>query len=83
METIKPRVSIYKVKSGDSLQRIAQDQYGNQMLWPEVAKANRLARPNVIFVGQPAATSGYSGGAADRGTGRACHACKRGKFAIG
>jgi len=47
-------VKIYEVKSGDSLSRIAQNEYGNANDWPRIFEANKdiLKDPNKIFPGQ-------------------------------
>lgn len=44
--------SVYVVKSGDTLSRIAQKMYGNANLWPRIAKANHLRDPSRIEPGQ-------------------------------
>jgi hypothetical protein len=41
-----------RVMKGDSLSRIAQKVYNDASLWPEIARANRLAPPYTIFAGQ-------------------------------
>ncbi len=45
---------IYEVKSGDSLSRIAKQEYGNADDWPRIFDANKdiLKDPNKIFPGQ-------------------------------
>jgi len=40
----------YKVKAGDSLSKIAQEVYGDRMMWPVIARANKIANPNIIHV---------------------------------
>lgn len=40
----------YKVKAGDSLSKIAQEVYGDRMMWPVIASANKIANPNIINV---------------------------------
>lgn len=42
----------YTVVSGDTLWAIAQRFYGNGSRYSEIAKANNIANPNVIHVGQ-------------------------------
>lgn len=42
----------YTVKSGDSLQRIAQRELGNANRWQELAQLNRLQAPYNIRIGQ-------------------------------
>lgn len=42
----------YLVKPGDSLPRIAREQYGDPTLWPEIARANLLNPPYRLVVGQ-------------------------------
>ena len=40
----------YKVVAGDSLSKISEKLYGNQELWPVLARENNIVNPNVIFV---------------------------------
>lgn len=42
----------YTVRYGDSLSRIAQKTLGNANRWPELARLNRLHRPDHILAGQ-------------------------------
>lgn len=42
----------YKVEKGDTLWSIAVRAYQDGYKWPELARANKLANPNVIEVGQ-------------------------------
>ena len=42
----------YRVKSGDSLSKIAKNVYKDVSLWPEIAKANKLGPPYKIYAGQ-------------------------------
>jgi LysM repeat protein len=42
----------YKVKPRDSLSAIAHLLLGDGNRWPELAKLNRLANPNYLFIGQ-------------------------------
>jgi nucleoid-associated protein YgaU len=42
----------YTIKSGDNLSRISKRFYGNPNKYPEVAKANNIANPDLIKVGQ-------------------------------
>ena len=42
----------YKVQKGDNLWKIAVRAYQNGYKWVEIAKANKLANPNLIEVGQ-------------------------------
>ena len=39
----------YKIKSGDNLWDIAVRAYGDGFKWPEIAKANNLENPDLIF----------------------------------
>jgi len=50
--TLTPSVSVYKVEQGDTLWDIAKEQYGDPNVWPEIKRANRLAKGNLILVGQ-------------------------------
>ena len=43
--------SSYTVAKGDSLWKIAVRAYGDGYKWSEIAKANKLINPNVLFVG--------------------------------
>lgn len=42
----------YKVRSGDTLWRIAQRLCGNGQLYREIAEANNISNPDLIYVGQ-------------------------------
>src|ERR1700678_4399381 len=48
---LKPKVSEYKVVRGDCLWNIADDQYGNPTVWPDIAKLNHLPDPDLILIG--------------------------------
>jgi nucleoid-associated protein YgaU len=41
----------YQVQEGDNLWEIAVRAYGDGYQWPEIAKANKLANPNIIHSG--------------------------------
>jgi len=45
---------IHEVKSGDTLSKIAQQEYGNANDWPRIFEANKdvLKDPNKIYPGQ-------------------------------
>jgi len=43
---------VYEVKSGDTLGKISKKYYGEIKKWIMIATYNRLANPNVIYVGQ-------------------------------
>ena len=47
-------VKIHEVKSGDSLSKIAKQEYGDASKWPQIFEANKdiLKDPNKIFPGQ-------------------------------
>lgn len=38
--------TVYTVKSGDTLRKIAQHFYGDEMKWPKIRDANRAEIPN-------------------------------------
>lgn len=42
----------YKVKKGDTLGKIADDYYGNPLLWRVIADANKIRNPDRLAVGQ-------------------------------
>ena len=48
------RETVYEVKSGDSLSKIAQKYYGKATLWTEIYEANRdtIKDPDLIYPGQ-------------------------------
>lgn len=48
---INPKQHQYRVKRGDTLWHIAQHQYGDPTLWPEIAKANHIPDGNLILIG--------------------------------
>jgi nucleoid-associated protein YgaU len=49
-----PYQQFYEVKKGDTLSKIAQQFYGDKMLYPQIFEANRdiLKDPNKIKPGQ-------------------------------
>jgi nucleoid-associated protein YgaU len=47
-----PEPREYTVKAGDTLASIALMMYGDRRRWPEIARRNELANPNIIQVGQ-------------------------------
>jgi nucleoid-associated protein YgaU len=49
-----PYTQTYVVKKGDSLSKIAEEVYGDKMLYPKIFEANRdiLTDPNKIKPGQ-------------------------------
>jgi len=49
-----PYAQYYVVKAGDSLSKIAEEFYGDKMLYPKIFEANRhlLSDPNKIKPGQ-------------------------------
>ena len=49
-----PYTQFYVVKKGDSLSKIAEEFYGDKMLYPKIFEANRdqLTDPNRIKPGQ-------------------------------
>ena len=48
----KPQGNYYTVVRGDTLWGIAKRFYGNGNRYPEIAKANNIANPDIIYVGQ-------------------------------
>ena len=50
----EPEAVYYTVKSGDTLSKIAKEQYGNAMKYPEIFEANKpmLQDPDKIYPGQ-------------------------------
>ena len=48
---LKPKVSKYRVVAGDCLWNIAEAQYGNPTVWPEIAQLNKLPDPDLILIG--------------------------------
>ncbi len=51
VETKRPADGKYTVKKGDSLWNISVEVYGTGFRWTEIAKANNIAEPNMIFTG--------------------------------
>jgi nucleoid-associated protein YgaU len=51
-QTQEESTKAYTVTKGDNLWKIAQAKYGNGDLWPEIAKANNLKNPRVLYSGQ-------------------------------
>lgn len=49
-----PEATMYTVKSGDTLGKIAKEHYGNAAKYPVIFEANRplLSDPNKIYIGQ-------------------------------
>ena len=54
VETPAPEARFYTVESGDSLSKIAKQQYGDAMKYPAIFEANRpmLSNPDRIYPGQ-------------------------------
>lgn len=50
--TDKPQNKTYIVKSGDTLWAIAKRELNDGSRYPEIAKLNNIANPNLIYVGQ-------------------------------
>lgn len=48
---VTPRHSSHRVKRGDTLWSIAATEYGDPTAWPEIARANRLPKGDLILVG--------------------------------
>ena len=53
-EKDNPYAQFYVVKSGDTLSKIAEEYYGDKMLYPKIFEANKdvLQDPNKIKPGQ-------------------------------
>jgi nucleoid-associated protein YgaU len=54
MSTENPYAQFHIVKKGDTLSKIAEEYYGDQMLYPKIFEANKdvLTDPNKIKPGQ-------------------------------
>ena len=54
MSTENPYAQYYVVKKGDTLSKIAEEYYGDKMLYPKIFEANKdvLQDPNKIKPGQ-------------------------------
>ena len=50
--TPKPSARYYTVVKGDTLWAIAKKYYGDGNRYPEIARANNIANPNIIHIGQ-------------------------------
>lgn len=50
--TSKPSARYYTVVKGDTLWAIAKKYYGDGNRYPEIARANNIANPNIIHIGQ-------------------------------
>ena len=50
--TPSPTERYYTVVKGDSLWAIAKKYYGSGHLYPKIAKANNIANPDIIYIGQ-------------------------------
>ena len=50
----QPSARTYTIKSGDSLSKIAKQQYGNAADWQKIYQANKdtIKDPNMIYPGQ-------------------------------
>ena len=51
-EVTKEEERVYVVKKGDYLWKIAQEVYGSGYNWVDIAKANKLKNPGVLYKGQ-------------------------------
>ncbi len=51
VEVKRPADSKYTVQKGDSLWNISAATYGTGFRWTEIAKANNITNPNLIFTG--------------------------------
>jgi LysM repeat protein len=54
VEAPEPEATFYTVQKGDSLSKIAKEQYGDAMKYPEIFEANQpmLTDPDKIYPGQ-------------------------------
>ena len=76
---LKPRDSEYQVVAGDCLWKIADDEYGNPTVWPEIAELNQLPDPDLILIGmtlklEPVHERRYHPRPADPGPGKKANA---------
>lgn len=67
MTTLSPRTSNYKVKRGDTLWKIASEQYGDPQQWKKISQANNFNDPRKLLVGMtlklsPIFLAGNAGG---------------------
>ncbi|MGE5386989.1 MAG: LysM peptidoglycan-binding domain-containing protein [Betaproteobacteria bacterium] len=53
-ETVEPAFKTYEIKSGDTLSKIAKNEYGNANDWHRVYEANKdtIENPDKIYPGQ-------------------------------
>jgi cytochrome b involved in lipid metabolism len=51
-KTVAQKASTYKVQRGEGLWQVAQKELGDGMRWGEIAEANGLKKPYVLYVGQ-------------------------------
>jgi len=53
-EAVKPEElpTVYTVKSGDCLWKIAEEIYGSGYNWVDIARENKLPNPNILISGQ-------------------------------
>lgn len=52
LKTIGSSARYYTVKKGDTLWGIAKKYYGNGNRYPDIARANNIANPDIIHIGQ-------------------------------
>ncbi|OGK14688.1 hypothetical protein A3C98_03630 [Candidatus Roizmanbacteria bacterium RIFCSPHIGHO2_02_FULL_37_15] len=52
LEKLSSEKKSYKVKQGDNLWKIAENTYGSGYNFVDIVKANNIANPNIILVGQ-------------------------------
>jgi YD repeat-containing protein len=61
-----PQPARYTIRFGDTLQAIAQQQYGDSALWYVIADANGLSEPNALLAGQKLDLPALAGASANR-----------------
>jgi hypothetical protein len=84
---LKPKDSEYRVVKGDCLWTIADEEYGNPTVWPDIAKLNQLPDPDLILIGMtlklgPVHDRRYHPKTADPGPGKKTNAKSPGAIGV-